>query len=76
MAKRGRAGLEAEAIEDIGETGRIRSQRQDRGRAQRRRRSGGGDQQSAVPKARRRRRTRAGREIGGEAPEVTERKAS
>jgi superfamily II DNA/RNA helicase len=83
-AMRGRAGLEAEAIEDIGETGRIRSQRQDRGRSKRRRRtavtehrrSSATEQQGAVPAVRRRRRTRAGREIGGDQPEVTERKAS
>jgi superfamily II DNA/RNA helicase len=50
-AKRERAGLQAEALEDIGETGRIRSRRAGRaGRAQ--------------PGARRRRRTRAGQELG------------
>jgi hypothetical protein len=55
-AMRDRAGLEAEAIEDIGETGRIRSPR-----AARRRGSEG------QPRPRRRRRTRAGRELPGEA---------
>jgi superfamily II DNA/RNA helicase len=84
-AMRGRAGLEAEAIEDIGETGRIRSQRQDRGRSKRRRRPAASEQRrsaaseqpgAAVSGVRRRRRTRAGREIGGDQPEVTERKAS
>jgi superfamily II DNA/RNA helicase len=46
-AMRGRAGLEAEAIEDIGETGRIRSPRRGRG--------------SAAPAARRRRSARSGK---------------
>jgi superfamily II DNA/RNA helicase len=50
-AMRGRAGLEAEAIEDIGETGRVRSPR--KSSAQRTR-------------PRRRRRTRAGQELAGE----------
>ncbi len=69
-AQRDRAGLQAEAMEDIGETGRVRSPRARRGRGQ--------------PAARRRRRTRAGRDIGGEpdrlgAPDArrsTRRKAS
>jgi superfamily II DNA/RNA helicase len=52
-AKRDRAGLAAEALEDIGETGRIRSPRAGRGR-------GSGVQ----PGVRRRRRTRAGKELG------------
>jgi superfamily II DNA/RNA helicase len=80
-AMRDRAGLEAEAIEDIGETGRIRSPRASRGR-------GSAEQ----PRSRRRRRTRAGRELPGEGggqrqaprdrlrgddrPEATRRKAS
>ena len=53
-AQRGRAGLEAEAVEDIGETGRIRSPRAQQGK----------------PGQRRRRRTRAGRDLreGPEAP--------
>jgi superfamily II DNA/RNA helicase len=51
-AQRDRAGLQAEAMEDIGETGRVRSPRARRGRGQ--------------PAQRRRRRTRAGRDIGGE----------
>jgi superfamily II DNA/RNA helicase len=79
-AMRDRAGLEAEAIEDIGETGRIRSPRAARGRA------------SAGQPRSRRRRTRAGRELPGEGggqrraprdrlrgddrPEATRRKAS
>ncbi len=52
-AKRDRAGLEAEALEDIGETGRIRSPRPGRGGAAR-----------GQPGVRRRRRTRAGQELG------------
>jgi superfamily II DNA/RNA helicase len=51
-AMRDRAGLEAEAIEDIGETGRIRSPRA--------RRTG-----DAPRRRRRRRRTRAGQELPG-----------
>ena len=47
-AMRGRAGLEAEAVEDIGETGRIRTPRA----------------QPSRPAQRRRRRTRAGRDLG------------
>jgi len=64
-AKRDRAGLEAEAIEDIGETGRIRSPRAKRpaGAGSARQGSRAGDQ---AGRAKRRRRTRAGREIGGE----------
>ncbi len=54
-AKRDRAGLQAEALEDIGETGRIRSRRAGRG---------GRAQPGAQPGARRRRRTRAGQELG------------
>jgi superfamily II DNA/RNA helicase len=56
-AMRGRAGLEAEAVEDIGETGRIRSPRN---------RRGSGEAKRSNP--RRRRRTRAGRELGAEEP--------
>jgi superfamily II DNA/RNA helicase len=66
-AMRGRAGLEAEAVEDIGETGRIRSPRPQRGRTGQRRR----------------RRTRAGRDLREgpqasrrEGPEAPRRKAS
>ena len=51
-AQRARAGLEAEAVEDIGETGRIRSPRA---------------QQRPSPPRRRRRRTRAGRDLRGRA---------
>jgi superfamily II DNA/RNA helicase len=62
QAMRGRAGLEAEAVEDIGETGRIRSPRA-RG--------------TKRPSSRRRRRTRAGRELGTQdGPEAPRRKAS
>jgi superfamily II DNA/RNA helicase len=80
-AMRDRAGLEAEAIEDIGETGRIRSPRPRRGSSGRRgsgrSRRGSGHAGAAATGAqpsgeatgtRRRRRTRAGREIGGEQP--------
>jgi hypothetical protein len=70
-AMRDRAGLEAEAIEDIGETGKIRTPR--RGSAARG--SGGrggraktsaadGAAQTGGAAGRRRRRTRAGQEIG------------
>jgi superfamily II DNA/RNA helicase len=88
-AMRGRAGLEAEAIEDIGETGRIRSPRRDRGgrgkpKRRRQARVVPPDQQGAERGEpargsggiRRRRRTRAGREVGSDQPEVPERKAS
>ena len=70
-AMRDRAGLEAEAIEDIGETGRIRSPR--RGSAGRgsggrggrsRRNAGDGTAQPGGAAGRRRRRTRAGHEVG------------
>ena len=73
---RERAGLEAEAIEDIGETGRIRTPRRapagrgsggrgSAGRGGRTRKStGDGTAQAAGTAGRRRRRTRAGREIG------------
>jgi superfamily II DNA/RNA helicase len=43
-AMRGRAGLEAEAIEDIGETGRMRSPRASRTRPRRRRRTRAGQE--------------------------------
>jgi len=71
-----RAGLEAEAIEDIGETGRIRTPRRapagrgsggrgSAGRGGRTRKSTGDETAQAGGTAgRRRRRTRAGREIG------------
>jgi superfamily II DNA/RNA helicase len=62
-AKRDRAGLEAEAIEDIGETGRIRSPRAAARAGSARR---GGRTTGQAGRAKRRRRTRAGREIGGE----------
>jgi superfamily II DNA/RNA helicase len=76
-AMRERAGLEAEAIEDIGETGRIRSPRRGaaargsvggggRGSTDRTRKTAGdnGTAQTGGAAGRRRRRTRAGREIG------------
>jgi superfamily II DNA/RNA helicase len=75
-AMRERAGLEAEAIEDIGETGRIRTPRRgssgrgsggrgSAGRGGRTRKSTGDETAQAGGTAgRRRRRTRAGREIG------------
>src|SRR5262249_9706626 len=78
-AMRDRAGLEAEAIEDIGETGRIRSPRRgsaargssgrgSRGSGGRTRKSTGDSAaaQTGGAAGRRRRRTRAGREIGPE----------
>jgi len=82
-AMRDRAGLEAEAIEDIGETGRIRSPRAKRGRdrdrdAHGRKASGvvrdaSGSASRATKEARqsgtrRRRRTRAGRDLTVEQP--------
>ncbi|MGH3179218.1 MAG: helicase-related protein, partial [Streptosporangiaceae bacterium] len=79
-AMRDRAGLEAEAVEDIGETGRIRSPRRGSagrssggsggssgsgGRGGRNRKStGDGTTQAGGTAGRRRRRTRAGREVG------------
>jgi superfamily II DNA/RNA helicase len=73
-AMRDRAGLEAEAVEDIGETGKIRSPRRGSpgrassgsgGRGGRNRKSSGdGTVQAGGTAGRRRRRTRAGREVG------------
>jgi superfamily II DNA/RNA helicase len=76
-AMRDRAGLEAEAVEDIGETGKIRSPRRGSagrssggsggsgGRGGRNRKStGDGTAQAGSTAGRRRRRTRAGREVG------------
>ena len=79
-AMRDRAGLEAEAVEDIGETGRIRSPRRGSagrgsggsggssgsgGRGGRNRKSAGdGTAQAGSTAGRRRRRTRAGRDVG------------
>jgi superfamily II DNA/RNA helicase len=76
-AMRDRAGLEAEAVEDIGETGRIRSPRRgsagrssggsggSSGRGGRNRKStGDGTATAGGTAGRRRRRTRAGREVG------------
>jgi superfamily II DNA/RNA helicase len=68
-AQRDRAGLEAEAVEDIGETGKIRSPRTSRSTGQRS--SGQGSRRSSQ---RRRRRTRAGRDLGD--PEAPRQKAS
>jgi len=61
-AMRDRVGLEAEAIEDIGETGRIRSPRARRGSAGASRAA----EATGQSRSRRRRRTRAGRELTGE----------
>ena len=71
-AMRERAGLDAEAVEDIGETGRLRTPRRasaGRGPGLRRPRrpeqkAPGRDAPAASTAGRRRRRTRAGREIG------------
>ena len=79
-AMRDRAGLEAEAVEDIGETGKIRSPRRGSagrgsggssgssgsgGRGGRNRKSAGdGTAQAGSTAGRRRRRTRAGRDVG------------
>jgi superfamily II DNA/RNA helicase len=73
-AMRDRAGLEAEAVEDIGETGKIRSPRRGSasrgsggsgGRGGRNRKStGDGTAQAGGTAGRRRRRTRAGRDVG------------
>jgi superfamily II DNA/RNA helicase len=76
-AMRDRAGLEAEAVEDIGETGKIRSPRHGSagrgsgssgGRGSRggrnRTSTGDGAAQAVGTAGRRRRRTRAGREVG------------
>jgi superfamily II DNA/RNA helicase len=80
-AMRARAGLSAEATEDLGETGRIRSRpsrprsrnrggagreaRQFDGGATTRDKAGKADGAEAPAKARRRRRTRGGREVAG-----------
>jgi superfamily II DNA/RNA helicase len=83
---RARAGLEAEAVEDIGETGKVRSPRG--GKTGNGARTGNGPRtasaastgdsasraKSASPR-RRRRRTRGGQELGS-GPEETSRKAS
>ena len=81
-AMRDRAGLEAEAIEDIGETGKVRTPRRGPGSAGRGSGRGGSGQArkstrdasdgsvqaggEATARTRRRRRTRAGRDLGGE----------
>jgi superfamily II DNA/RNA helicase len=88
-AMRDRAGLEAEAIEDIGETGRIRSPRRGsatrgsggrggRGSGGRARKSAGDGTaaQTGGTAGRRRRRTRAGREVGPETGRGTGRETS
>jgi hypothetical protein len=77
-AKRDRVGLQAEAMEDIGETGKVRSPRARRAKGAATR------AQPATSAGRRRRRTRAGKELGGEqdrpsapdARQATRRKAS
>src|SRR6266567_1904253 len=78
-AKRGRAGLEAEDLEDIGETGRTRSRQPEaRGRGSRDERASGrrgaassppdkGGQRGAKAKTRARRRTRSGAPVGAAA---------
>jgi len=63
--QRARAGLAAEATEDLGETGRTRSHTRNRGRGKPGRGAEGAEAGSARPK-RRRRRTRGGREIEGD----------
>jgi superfamily II DNA/RNA helicase len=68
-AMRARAGLEAEAVEDIGETGKVRSPRPAKAAS-----PSAGTPRAASPR-RRRRRTRAGRDLGN-GPEETRRKAS
>ena len=80
-AMRGRAGLEAEAVEDIGETGRIRSPRARRGRGTGRSTAARAAEETRQASPRRRRRTRAGRELGPRdrldgGPEAPRRKAS
>ncbi|MBB4701015.1 DEAD/DEAH box helicase [Sphaerisporangium siamense] len=62
-AQRSRAGLSAEAIEDLGETGRHRSRREERGAREERR--------ERPPRNRQRRRTRGGQEtLSSAEPEV------
>jgi len=65
-AMRERAGLEAEAVEDIGETGRIRSARSGSARSGSARSGSGRGGQGRAGATRRRRRTRAGRELNSE----------
>jgi superfamily II DNA/RNA helicase len=81
-AKRERAGLEAEAVEDIGETGKVRSPKREQSSGQRREQSSSqrreqpsGQERKAGSRPRRRRRTRGGRELGN-GPEESSRKAS
>jgi len=71
QAMRGRAGLEAEAVEDIGETGRIRSPRARRGSG--RSTTARVTEETRQARPRRRRRTRAGREIGLDGPQAPRR---
>jgi superfamily II DNA/RNA helicase len=81
-AQRDRVGLQAEAMEDIGETGKVRSPRARRGKDAATR--GQPAATRGQPAARRRRRTRAGKELGGtsdragapDARQATRRKAS
>jgi superfamily II DNA/RNA helicase len=69
-AMRGRAGLSAEAAEDLGETGRARSRRgrsrKPRGERSRGETSLASDGAAATPRSRNRRRTRGGREVARE----------
>jgi superfamily II DNA/RNA helicase len=60
-ARRDRAGLEAEAVEDIGETGRIRSRSRSQPQPEE------GKQRRPRPRSRVRRRTRAGRPLDADA---------
>jgi superfamily II DNA/RNA helicase len=73
-AMRARAGLEAEAVEDIGETGKVRTPQQTRKPApQEARKPATQEARKSAP--RRRRRTRGGREMGN-GPQEPRRKAS
>ena len=73
-AMRERAGLQAEAVEDIGETGKVRSPRPAKAASPVKASSVNSSPVNSSPR-RRRRRTRAGRELGS-GPEETRRKAS
>ena len=72
-AMRERAGLQAEAVEDIGETGKVRSPRP--AKAGPAKASSANASSAKASPRRRRRRTRAGRELDS-GPEETRRKAS
>jgi superfamily II DNA/RNA helicase len=60
-ARRTRAGLAAEAVEDLGETGRVRTRRAPG-------REGSGEQRAPRARSRTRRRTRGGVPVGGSPP--------